>query len=100
MLVFCQKGSASEAVSRSKKRSAQRKLKKARKGKTNKSVVECRLRTGMHVRAKWSGEQQKGSWFDGVVQKIDYDNETAFIKYEDSERRGRGCVVERHSNTG
>ena len=79
------KGSASEAVSRSKKRSAQRKLKKARKGKTNKSVVECRLRTGMHVRAKWSGEQQKGSWFDGVVHKIDYDNGTAFIKYEDGD---------------
>ena len=37
------------------------------------------------VRTKWSGEQQKGCWFDGVVQKIDYDNETAFIKYEDSD---------------
>ena len=79
--------SAAAAVAASKKKSAKRKRAKSKR------KSECSLRPGMRVHGLWPDEDSVGvaedgtggSWFEGVVVSVDYEEETVHIKYDDGD---------------
>ena len=43
------------------------------------------LKVGMKVQGKWTGEENYGEWFDGVVLSVNSKKKTIHIKYDDGD---------------
>ena len=86
-----QKGEAQKAVARSKRKSAKMKKAKAKAKATAKAKAkesDCELCLGMSVLGFWpdDDDNDKGSWFEGVVKGIDYEERTVHVLYDDGDR--------------
>lgn len=72
----------SSAKSPKKQTKAKKKKTKAPPATNERGEV---LKVGMKVQGKWTGEENYGEWFDGVVLSVNSKKKTIHIKYDDGD---------------